>query len=189
MKKIFKGLAILAASTAVCAGIGLAAGCSDNSNGTYHGEYHYMGSHGSVYGIVVEVTVKNNIITKVKNLTNSDDAYAKSVQKDATWTFVSSAMPDYGWTDKAVENWTSHENWLLQQYEGRSVKDILNLNVYTDYAYKSDGNGGWTQDYGTLGEPCSVDFNGELKDSGLLISGATQGSGRVALAVKNALSK
>ena len=84
---------------------------------------------------------------------------------------------------------TSHENWLLQQYEGRAVADVLALNVYTDYAYKADGNGGYIQDYGTMGEPCAVDHNAELKDSGLIITGATQGSGRVALAVKNALGK
>lgn len=189
MKKFFKAIAILCASTALCAGIGIAAGCSGGKDGTYHGEYHYMGAHGSVYGMVVEVTVKNNIITKVKNLTNSDDAYAKGVQKDEKWTFVSPAMPNYGWSEEAVKNWTSHENWLLQQYEGRAVADVLALNVYTDYAYKSDGNGGYIQDYGTMGEPCAVDHNAELKDSGLIITGATQGSGRVALAVKNALGK
>lgn len=188
MKKIFKGIAVLAATAAVGTGVAFAAGCG-GSDGTYHGEYHYMGAHGSVYGIVVEVTVENNIITKVKNLTNSDDEYAKSVQKGEKWTFVSSAMPNWGWTDEAVANWTSHENWLFQQYEGRSVSEILDLKVYTDYAYKSDGNGGWTQDYGTMGEPCKVDWNVDLQESGLLISGATQGSGRVALAVKDALSK
>ena len=107
MKKIFKGIAILAATAAVGTGVAFAAGCG-GTDGTYHGEYHYMGAHGSVYGMVVEVTVKNNVITKVKNLTNSDDAYAKEVQEGKTWTFVSAAMPDYGWDKDSVANWTSH---------------------------------------------------------------------------------
>ena len=189
MKKVFKGIAILAATAAVGTGVAFAAGCNTGLNGTYHGEYHYTGAHGSVYGMVVEVTVKNNIITKVKNLTNSDDSYAKEVQAGDRWTFVSPAMPNYGWTDDAVKNWTEHESWLMQQYEGRTVAEILDLKVYTDYGYKSDGNGGWIQDYGTMGEPCKIDFNKGLEESGLLISGATQGSGRVALAIQDALNK
>ena len=188
MKKIFKGIAILVATAAVGTGVAFAAGCG-GTDGTYHGEYHYMGAHGSVYGMVVEVTVKNNVITKVKNLTNSDDAYAKEVQEGKTWTFVSAAMPDYGWDKDSVANWTSHENWLMQQYEGRSVADILDIKVFTDYGYKSDGDNGWIQDYGSMGEPCKVDFNVELQESGLLIANATQGSGRVLLAVQDALSK
>lgn len=186
MKKIFKGIAILAATAAVGTGVAFATGCG-GTDGTYHGEYHYMGAHGSVYGIVVEVTVKDNIITKVKNLTNSDDAYAKSVQKGESWTFVSAAMPDYGWDKDSVANWTSHENWLMQQYEGRSVAEVMDVKVYTDYAYKSNGNGGYVQDYGTMGEPCAKEFNSELLDSGLIIVDATQGSGRVLLAVQDAL--
>lgn len=188
MKKVFKGMAILAATAAIGTGVAFASGCG-GSDGTYYGEYHYMGAHGSVYGIVVEVTVENNIITKVKNLTNSDNDYAKSVQNGESWTFVSPAMPNYGWPQDAVDNWTSHESWLMQQYEGRSVADVLDLKVYTDYGYKSDGNGGWVQDYGTMGEPCKVEggYNSELEASGLLISGATQGSGRVLLAVQDAL--
>lgn len=189
MKKMFKALSVLAATAAVGTGVAFAAGCNTGLNGTYQGEYHYMGAHGSVYGMVVEVTVENNIITKVTNLTNSDNAYAKQVQGDAKWTVVSSAMPNYGWTDEAVANWKNHESWLLQQYEGRSVADVLDIKVYTDYGYKSDGNGGWIQDYGTMGEPCKVDFNKALEESGLLISGATQGSGRAALAIQNALKK
>lgn len=197
MKKIFKALAITAASAAMCVGVAAATGCN-GGNGTYYGEYHYMGAHGSVYGIVVEVTVENNIIKKVKNLTNTDNEYAESVQKDAngkaqSWTFVSPAMPDWGWTTNAVSNWTSHENWLFQQYENRAVADVLAVSVYTDYAYKAvtgaDGSVTYVQDYGTLGEPCIVDYNVELQESGLLISGATQGSGRVLLAVQNALGK
>lgn len=185
MKKIFKAVSVLVASTALCAGIATASACS-GSNGTYYGEYHYMGAHGSVYGMVVEVTVENNIITKVKNITNSDTEYAKEVQNNETWTFISSAMPNWGWSEDSVKNWTDHECWLLQQYEGWAVADVLDVPVYTDYAYVKQGDG-YVQDYGTMGEPCKQDWNKALADSGLLIAEATQGSGRVLLAVQNAL--
>lgn len=189
MKKIFKAIAVLTATAAVGAGVGIAAGCNAGTNGTYYGEYHYMGAHGSVYGMVVEVTVENNIIKKVTNLTNSDNSYAKDVQGSDTWTFISPANTTWGWPEESVKNWTDHESWLFQQYEGRSVADVLEIPVYTDYAYVSDNNGGYVQDRGTMGEPCKVDYNAELGSSGLLLSGATQGSGRVLLAVQNALSK
>lgn len=193
MKKVFKGLSILVASTALCAGIATASACSGGYNGTYYGEYHYQSAHG-VYGVVVEVSVNNNVITKVKNITNTENEYAVSVQKDAEgnaqkWTYISSANPTYGWSDVKVANWNDNESWLLQQYEGKAVADILDLAVYTKYAYKSDGNGNMVPDIDNPGEPYEKDHNAELLSSGLIITDATQGSGRVLIAVQNALKK
>ena len=210
MKKIFKGLAILAATAAVGTGVAFAAGCG-GSDGVYHGEYHYTNAYGAVYGMVVEVTVKNNIITGVKDITNTDDTYAKEVQEGKTWTTVSpgwvdkyvaeydenkpynypvkpdigdwglnnaeeieALMPDYyQWTNKQAAVWTTYENWLLQQYAGWSVSDVLDISVF----------------YSPYGEPYSTDHNAELNSSGLIITGSTQGSGRLLLAVQNALKK
>ena len=197
MKKIFKSMAILAATAAVGAGVGVAAGCNVGTNGTYYGEYHYLGEHGVVYGFVAEVTVENNIIKSVKNLTNSNNEYAKKVQEGKTWAFVSGV--GYGWTEDNLNNWEDHEKWLMQQYNNWSVADILAIPVYTDYAYTpaldADGNPimgeygpTYKQDFNTMGEPCKADWNKDLVESGLLISEATQGSGRVLLAVQNALN-
>ncbi len=190
MKKIFKGLSVLVAATALCAGVATATACSGGYNGTYYGEYHYMSQYG-VYGMVVEVTVENNIITGVKDITNTDDSYAVSVQKDANgnaqkWTVVSNANPDYGWTENSVSNWTNNESWLLQQYNGKAVADILEISVFTDYAWKLDGS---AKEPGTMGQPYNADHNAELQSSGLLITNSTQGSGRLLLAVQNALKK
>ena len=173
MKKIFKGLAIAVAATATCAGIALAAtGCSAGKNGTYYGEYHYE-NYGHTYGMIVEVKVQNNIITQIPDITNTDNSHAKEIQKDTAWVVVSDANPSYGWTDDDVKKWNTYENWLLQQYVGWSVADIIDISVY----------------YDGVGQPYEVKggYNAELSQSGLLITNATQGSGRLMLAVQNAL--
>ena len=99
----------------------------------------------------------------------------------------------YGWTDKACSNWTSHESWLLQQYVGWSVADVLAIDVHTNYGYKlvtgADGKTTQALDTNSKGEPYGVDYNADLSGSELLISGATQGSGRLLLAIQNALGK
>ena len=218
MKKIFKGIAILAATAAVGAGVAFATGCG-GSDGVYYGSYHYTNEYGAVYGMVVEVTVENNIIKGIKDLTNTDNDYAKSVQEGKKWTTVSSgwvnkyvseyeegvkkdpasypvkpeysgwtlvneaeieAIPHawYSWSNDNEKTWTKYENWLLQQYEGWSVADILDVHVF----------------YSQYGEPYALEdggvhHNAELEESGLLISGSTQGSGRLMLAVQDALKK
>lgn len=179
MKKTFKALSILGAATALTAGIAVAAsGCSNGYNGTYAGDYHYLSAQGTTYGIKVEVTVENNVITKVVDVTTADDNYV----------VVSPAMPLYGWEASNVKNWSNHESWLLQQYVGWTVADVLDIKVFTDTAYEKVGDG-YQRVPGTKGEPYDVAWNAELQASGLVISGATVGSGRVLLAIQDALSK
>lgn len=187
MKKIFKGLSILVASTALCGGIAMATACDSGYNGTYTGEYHYE-NYGQYYGMVVEVTVENNIITGVKDITNTEAA-KKDYQDNNEFHVVSPGWETYSkgtenegqeapayykWTDADAKNWSDYENWLLQQYVGWSVADVLAVDVFYD------GKG---QPYATKGG-----YNAELASSGLLIANATQGSGRLMLAVQDALS-
>lgn len=166
MKKIFKVLSILAATTALTAGIATATACSAGYNGTYEGEYSYQ-NYGHTYGMKVKVTVENNIITKVENITPED------------WVVVSDANDKYGWPQTSVNNWNRNEAWLLQMYNGRAVSEIKDVEVFVK----------------TNGEPYEVkdadgvNRNVEFGNTGLLISGATQGSARLMLAVQNALSK
>lgn len=224
MKKIFKGLAILAATATVGAGAAFAAGCG-GKDGKYIGYYAYD-SYNNVYGMVVEVTVKNNIITNVSDVTKTyvdDEGVGKisyslvnsytgqEMEIDCTqWHVVSdgwevwikaggsylwanneeikgkiAADPnyvptheelgynDYEWYQDNVDDWNKYENWLLQQYIGWSVSDIRDISVY----------------YNANGEPYEAAHNTELNSSGLIHSGATQGSGRLLLAVQNALCK
>ena len=152
MKKIFKALSILAASTALCAGVAMATGCS-GYNGKYEGEYSYV-SWGHTYGMSVEVTVENNIITKVVDTT---------AVKHSDWVVVSNPpTPESPWNEEAR---------LLQKYEGLSVTEVIEKKVYI-------------QDNGV---PYEAAKNPDMSD--VMITGATQGSGRLLLAVQRALGK
>ena len=199
MKKIFKGIAVLAATAAVGTGLAFGAGCSGKS-GEYVGHYGYANEYNAVYGMVVKVTVKNNIIEKIEDVTHTYengegysvtytpvkiDWTAGGPQRDAhgdwlregdpvtvynkEWHSVSN--PQGAWTEDAKLNWLTKENWLLQQYEGWSVADILSVKVF----------------YDENGEPYSEADNPGFVESGLVLSGATQGSGRLLLAVQDAL--
>lgn len=161
MKKIFKALTVLACTAAIGAGAAAISGCSKGYDGVYEGDYHYTNEHGATYGMKVKVTVENNIIKKVEDVTLGE------------YTIVSSAMPNYGWSEDAVKNWTDNESWLLQQYEGLAVSDVLEMSVFIK----------------ETGEPYSKDKNGDLGANNLLITGSTQGSGRLLLAVQDALGK
>lgn len=228
MKKIFKGMAILAATAAVGTGVAFASGCG-GTDGEYIGHYCYD-NYGQVYGMVVKVTVKDNIITKVEDVTatyKGDDGkgkithtfmnYGKEVSIDNTqWHTVSAPwseyfkkgyeagnititdpakkaawdndkkLPDqsdcmaygapvsYAWNDEDVDKWNKLEAWLLQQYEGKSVADVKDIKVFIN----------------AKGEPYETDYNADFAgfdEGALVITGATQGSGRVILAVQNAL--
>ena len=207
MKKIFKALAIAAASTALCAGIATATACDAGYNGTYEGDYHYTNQYNQTYGMKVKVTVENNIITKVEDVTNGAYttvskgwAYYYADMYNANWyggTPLGDVVPEYqdeakttltadsqkkieaidhsdtyGWDVKNVNTWNNDEAWLLQMYEGKSVADVLAVKVFVK----------------TTGEPYSSDKNDFTVDGdNLLITGSTQGSGRLLLAVQNAL--
>ena len=201
MKKILKGIAILAATAAVSTGAAFAAGCS-GSDGEYIGHYCYANEYNAVYGMVVKVTVKNNIIEKVEDIThtygngegftctynpvvldwsaggpqrdehNNWKRTGEEVQvKNKDWHSVSDPQGD--WTADNKKEWLDKENWVLQQYEGKSVADILAIKVF----------------YDENGEPYSTKDNADFASSGLVLTGATQGSGRLLIAVQNALSK
>ena len=219
MKKIFKALSVLAVGATLCAGVAAAAGCSAGKSGEYYGDYHYTSEHDQVYGMKVKVTVKNNIITKVEDVTNGAyttvstpwEEYCEFAEGGAIsyyyWAYgkdVDMSLSDeekiayvkanpiswYGWTNSSVDNWTSHVAWLAQQYEGLSVAEVLDIKVFTKYGYEKQGEN-MVANSAISGEPYGAKegWNAELLSSGLLISGSTQGSGRLLLAVQDALSK
>ncbi len=124
---------------------------ADNSVGggeTYEGEYKYENAWvpGTYYGIKVSVTVNDGVVENVTVL-------------DSDYTEVTDS-----WENKNI--WLDGLDGLLAAYEGRSVGDILSVNVTTE----------------SNGQPSAV------SDETLMISGATQGSGRLLLAVQNALN-
>ena len=182
----------------------MATACNGGYNGEYNGDYHYTNDYGVVYGMKVKVTVENNIITKVEDVTNgayvtvsegwvnkyiADYNAASEEDKNNKYKFpvtpivgdwgvqnaeeIEGAAPDYyGWTNKNEETWHTDEAWLLQMYEGKSVADVLAIKVFVK----------------TTGEPYSSDKNDfSVGQDKLLIEGSTQGSGRLLLAVQDAL--
>ena len=91
---------------------------------------------------------------------------------------IPSAPDWYKWTNAQAQYWKDTKAWLLQEYEGWTVADVLDIKVYVKdsgepYSVKDDHN---------------VERNPELAESGLLVTGATQGSGRLLLAIQDALS-
>ena len=78
---------------------------------------------------------------------------------------VSSPRGD-SWKEEDVANWNDNLGALLESYKGMTVKQVLKNKVHCD----------------SSGAPDNSDY-----DDGLIISGATLGSGRLLLAVQNAL--
>ncbi len=115
------------------------------------GEYHYPNAWSPTapeYGVRVKTTVKDGAITAVEIL-------------DSNYTVVSD-----GWADKHY--WDDEVDNLLAKYAGKTVDEVLALNVNViSTGQPSDG-----QEFG-----------------GLVSTGATQGSGRLLLAVQNSLCK
>lgn len=79
---------------------------------------------------------------------------------------VSPAIPDV-WSEQNVANWNDNLSGLLEKYKGKTVAEIKAIKV----TVAADG----------LPTLSAEEFNG------LVISGATQSSGRLLLAVQNAL--
>ena len=114
------------------------------------------------YGVFYGVRVNVEVQTDSKG-----DRIRKVTIADSDYTQLSPANPDYGWTDADRENYSSQEQTLLNAYRGMYVADVLAMDVET----------------AANGEPQGV------SDDSVLISGATQSSGRLLLAVQDALLK
>ena len=142
MRKLFKTL-MLSALVCGCAVIGALAGCAK----MYEGKYEYT-QYGTNYGVKVQVRVDENKVIKSVRIVGSD------------------------YVDVSVDNWKNNIKPLLQAYEGRTVSEILAMQVAVSEA----------------GAPLSANAEGfNAYDSALIISGATMGSGRVLLAVQDAV--
>jgi len=103
---------------------------------------------------------------KVK-VTVSGDEITKVVIVDSDYTQLSPANDDYGWTEAKRKVYSDGEAALLKKYEGAKVSDIQKIKVTTSEGGEPDSNKTELGDY--------------------IIEGATQSSGRLMLAVQNAL--
>ena len=151
--KIAKIAASVCLAGAVCAGCAALSGCAWTTQ-TAEGEYHYT-NYGVEYGVKVSVEVQND---------EKGERIRKVTIIDSSYTQLSDANADYGWTDEDRQVYIDGEQALLDTYRGKDVVEVLSMNVNTD----------------AIGQPTSA-------DSSVTISGATQSSGRLLLAVQDAL--
>ena len=143
---------------------------------TVEGEYSYVSAYNEAqkYGCKVKVTVKGGVITAI------------SVEKDSENFFNLSS----GWEDKAI--WEKDGQAMIDSFVGRTVEEINAIKVATQAETKwvgTDENDATKGYYASVkGQPEAKGITGapaELK----VVAGATQSSGRLILAVQDALSK
>lgn len=149
MKKLGKFL--VAGALAAVATVGLV-GCGESEK-TYTGSYTYINAWTPAqdYGVTVTVKVKGSKIVSVECAADTDTVHNVTptwANHDATVA----ALPDY-----------------LKKFEGKSVKEIKNLEVKTTNAVPDVGNASGQGDY--------------------ILTGSTQTSGRIILAIQNALNQ
>jgi len=128
------------------------------------GEYHYANPYSAQapdYGIKVKVVVKDGEVLCVKEANHKYTAVTDS------------------WTDK--QKWFDGYDELFNKYNGKTVEELLAIDVATNPETVGSAD---TYFSAVQGQP----DNGQELD-GLVITGATQGSGRLLLAVQDALSK
>ena len=164
MKRMTKLLAVLAVGAVATAGVvGLAACGEKGISGSAKGEYSYE-SYGHTYGIKVEVTVENGKITKVERLEHDWVEATDTVMGD--------------WDGGA--NYNKEINNELKKFNGLSVDDVLDLEVAVTEAGAPE-----TQKSGDEANPNFKPL--VIGDTNLVLTGSTQSSGRLVLAVQDAL--
>ena len=141
-----------------------ACGVSGEADGEYKYVSPYDSTGASYYGVKVHVVVKNNVITEVK------------VTEDTATLFNASSS----WDDKSI--WQNGQAAFLESFVGLTVDEV---NAITVTCQTETVGSGWS--YSSVeGQPTKVDgAPSALK----VVAGATQSSGRVILAVQNALSQ
>lgn len=160
MKKLGKFLVVGAVAAVACAAL---VGCGGTN---YSGKYEYASSHGSAtYGVKVTVTVDGDTITKVTCEADTDSYY--NITPASSWSEEGRGLGGGLGHDVAAEGLNDY----LKKFEGAKVADVKALNVKL-----ADGSS----------EPATGD--GTATGQGKYIyTGATQTSGRIILAIQDAL--
>ncbi len=159
MKRKIKFLTAMLLSAVTVCAVGSFAGCKQV---TYTGEYHYN-VWGTDYGIKVNVQVQTD---------KDGDRIRKVTVAESDYVAVSTPMN--AWTQENVDAWNNGLQTLLNAYRGQYVGEILAQTV----AVKETG------------EPIAKVGEGFIGyDNELIMTGATVGSGRLLLAVQNALTE
>ena len=171
MKKLGKFLVAGALAAVACVGL---VACGGGST-SYEGEYKYENSHtpGSYYGAKVTVTIedvketqeldgkKYTVITggKITKITVADDT---DTYHNITPTWQENQKPGDLGHDKTVAALPDY----LKKFEGKSVLEIMTITVDVDKNVPSD-----------------------ISSADLKLTGATQTSGRIILALQAAIGE
>ncbi len=170
MKKV---LVIALAVIMVVAAVSVLAACGKEQ--TVEGEYTYKYSDTLSYGVKVKVTVKGDVIKKVE-VTSTDTATYTNLSPNWTTDYTVGGENTEGrqaWIDK-------HEDFIAS-FAGMSVSDINKIKVATDTETNPDA-------HTVQGQPKAGGIT-VVPDGLQVVAKATQSSGRLILAVQNALSK
>lgn len=160
------------------------------SGKTYDGEYSYKSAYGDdLYGCKVHVTIQGNVITKV--VVEKDSAEYRNLSAGWTDNYQESGKDSAGKT-----NWRLHGQEMADSFVGLTVEEVLNMKVFVEevsYSTQYDKvpagqpvTNGKVETIKYIPEQLkavvgwSEEFNG---------AGATQSSGRLVLAVQDALLK
>ncbi len=158
-KSVVAKVAVCLAAAAMTIAVAFTAGCSIAE---YEGEYSYPNQWAPTapyYGIKVNVKVQTD---------KKGDRIREVKIVDSDYVSVTET-----WEDKQV--WLDGVDELVTKYRGRYLADVLCETVETDangQPETRDNQPGQAQTFG-----------------GLIVTGATQGSGRLLLAVQDALEK
>ena len=160
-----KKLIVIALAVVMTFAVVAFAACDSGETAT---GYCYYANNWGGYGCVVDVTVKDGVITAVKLYTDADAA---------TWAAANNIEWKEG-THRTTPSWTAaegqlgfaaaeaaYEEWMGKVFVGKTVEEV---NAYVASA---------TADGQTVGTAAAN------------LAGATQSSARIIVAVKNALSK
>lgn len=146
---------------------------------TFKGEYKYANTHGSgFYGASVSVSVKDGKITAVTVAEDTADLF------NLTSVWTSNYQPD-GTPTAGKQNWMDHGAEMANSFVGLSVADVMAIKVKVS----ESGEPNTSAEDVITGVPTGLIVIqggvGNIAEG----AGATQSSGRLILAIQNALSK
>ncbi len=130
---------------------------------TYEGEYSYVSPYNAAqkYGCKVKVTVKGDTITNVEVVADTEDFF----------NLTSS------WNDKS--KWEQGGQGMIDSFVGLTIDEVNKIVVKCDTETNSET-------HATKGQPQANGIS-NIPTGLKVVTGATQSSGRLILAVQNAL--
>lgn len=158
---------------------------------TYQGEYSYT-SWGQVYGCKVNVTVQGNVITGVE-IREEEMEEAGWHNLSPNWTnnpYAGAIEGEAGVDTEGKTNWRKYGQAMVDSFVGLTVEEVLGIKVYVDTAGQPLTGKSNVETIKYIPDQLAVVIGGHTVGEDVEIAkdaGATQSTGRLILAVQNAL--